>query len=220
MALVLSAACAVEMCKPSLAWALTTMAAAQGQEMGYHRYQTFQNDDQEERNSKVNLFWMIYMFDKQLSLRLGRASVIQDWDIALPLITPTPTPAAMTLGASEMMTYWIKVAKVQGQTYEKLFSPAAFLKSPEDRTRTAIELVDTMNQAWYERGDASMLNFTPVSINEQPPKRRIFTKASPNDTELPSKRKRSVKQQPFWNTMPPDEYIQGTSRAFEIIKTC
>jgi hypothetical protein len=78
MALLLGAACAIEMCKPSLAWALTTMAAGQSQELGYHRYQTFQNDDDEERISKVHLFWMIYMFDKQLSLRLGRASVIQD----------------------------------------------------------------------------------------------------------------------------------------------
>lgn len=209
MALVLGAACAVEMCKPSLAWVLTTMAAAQSQELGYHRYQTLLNDDTEERNSKVHLFWMIYMFDKQLSLRLGRASVIQDWDIALPLITSTPTPAAMALGASEMMTYWIKVAKVQGQTYEKLFSPAAFLRSQEDRTRTAIELVDTMNQAWYDRGDASMMNFTPVASNGEPAKRKAFSAASPNDTEVPSKRKRSVWQQSAGNSMPPDEYIQG-----------
>ena len=34
MALLLGAACAIEMCKPSLAWALTTMAAGQSQELG------------------------------------------------------------------------------------------------------------------------------------------------------------------------------------------
>ena len=208
MALLLGAACAIEMCKPSLAWVLTAMAAGQSQNLGYHRYQTFQNDDEQERNSKVHLFWMIYMFDKQLSLRLGRASVIQDWDMSLPLITSTPTPAAMALGASQMMAYWIKVAKVQGQTYEKLFSPAAFLRSPEERLKTAMDLVNAMNQAWYERGEASIMDFTLLTTGEDLSKRRKIAMASPNDTEIPSKRKRFT-QQPFGTSLPPDEYIQG-----------
>lgn len=207
MALILGAACAIEMCKPSLAWVLTAMAAGTSQNLGYHRYQTFQDDEEEERNSKIHLFWMIYMFDKQLSLRLGRASVIQDWDMSLPLITATPTPAAMALGASQMMTYWIKVAKVQGQTYEKLFSPGAFRNSPEVRVTTAIELIKAMNQAWFERGEASLLDFTPLTTGDDLSKRRKAM-ASPNDTEVPSKRKRFV-QQPFGTSLPPDEYIQG-----------
>jgi hypothetical protein len=208
MAMVLGAACAIEMSKPSLAWVLTAMAAGQSQNLGYHRYQTFQNDDEEERNSKVHLFWMIYMFDKQLSLRLGRASVIQDWDMSLPLITSTPTPAAMALGSSQMMAYWIKVAKLQGQTYEKLFSPAAFLRSPEERIRTSMNLIDMMNQAWYERGEASVMDFTPLTTGQDLSKRRKVAIASPNDTEVPSKRKRFV-QQPFGTSLPPEEYIQG-----------
>lgn len=208
MALVLGAACAIEMCKPSLAWVLTCMAAGQSQSLGYHRYQTFQNDDEEERNSKVHLFWMIYMFDKQLSLRLGRASVIQDWDMSLPLITLAPTPAANAVGATQMMAYWIKVAKVQGQTYEKLFSPAAFLQSPEERIRTSMNLIDAMNQAWYERGETTVMDFAPLATGQDLSKRRKVAMASPNDTELPSKRKRFV-QQPFGTSLPPEEYIQG-----------
>lgn len=215
MALVLGAACAIEMCKPSLAWVLTAMAAGQGQNLGYHRYQTFQNDDEEERNSKVHLFWVIYMFDKQLSLRLGRASVIQDWDISLPLITTSPTPAVSAVGASQMITYWIKVAKVQGQTYKKLFSPAAFQSSSEARTRTAIDLVNAMNQAWYERGEASVMDFMPLATMEDLSKRRKVAIASPNDTELPSKRKRFV-QQPIEISLPPEEYIQGMTE-FSIV---
>lgn len=208
MALVLGAVCAIELCKPSLAWALVAMAAGQSQNLGYHRYQTFQNDDEEERISKVHIFWMIYMFDKQLSLRLGRASVIQDWDMSLPLITSTPTPAAMALGGSQMIAYWIKVAKIQGQTYEKLFSPAAFLKSPEVRMHTATQLVNAMNQAWYERGEANVTDLAPLTMVEDLSKRRKIAVASPNDTELPSKRKRFVKQ-PFGTSLPPDQYIQG-----------
>jgi hypothetical protein len=208
MALCLGAACAIEMCKPSLAWVLTAMAAGISQNLGYHRFQTFQNDEEEERNSKIHLFWLIYMFDKQLSLRLGRASVIQDWDMSLPAITPTPTQDERTIKPSQIISYWTKIAKVQGQTYEKLFSPAAFLRSPEERTRTAIELVNAMNQAWYERGETSLLDFTSFNSAEDLTKRRKVAMASPNDTELPSKRKRFVPQS-LGTSLPPDQYIQG-----------
>lgn len=186
------------------------MAAGTSQNLGYHRYQTFQNDEEDERNSKVHVFWMIYMFDKQLSLRLGRASVIQDWDMSLPLITSTPSPASMPIEASQMMAYWIKVAKVQGQTYEKLFSPSAFLKSPEERLSTAVELVNAMNQAWYERGEASIMDLRPGITGEDVSKRQKVAMASPNDTEIPSKRRRLI-QQPPGTSIPPDEYIQGRS---------
>ncbi|KAJ8117004.1 hypothetical protein OPT61_g1688 [Boeremia exigua] len=188
MALVLGAACAIEMCKPSLAWILTAMAASQSQNLGYHRYQTFQNDDEEERNSKIHLFWMIYMYDKQLSLRLGRASVIQDWDMSLPLITPTPSTAKLAFGGSQMLSYWIKVAKVQGKTYKKLFSPAAFLRSPEERLSTAIDLISALNQAWYERGEATIMDFAHLTTAEGFAKRGKMAMASPNETELPSQR--------------------------------
>ncbi|KAH6629575.1 hypothetical protein C7974DRAFT_413361 [Boeremia exigua] len=200
MALVLGAGCAIEMCKPSLAWVLTAMAAGNAQNLGYHRYQTLQNDEEEERNAKIHLFWLIYTYDKQLSLRLGRASVIQDWDMSLPLITASPSPAAEALGASQMIIYWVKVAKVQGQTYERLFSPAAFLRSPAERLSTAIELVSAMNQAWYERGE------TRITTREDLSKRRKAAMASPNETEIPSKRRHFAQRVPLM----PDDYPTGS----------
>lgn len=83
------------------------------------------------------------------------------------------------------------MARVQGQTYERLFSPAAFLKSAEERTRTAVELVNALNQAWYERGDARItdLNVTDLSLNgsSQP---AAIKNSDPNNTDPPSMRKR------------------------------
>jgi len=58
------------------------------------------------------------------------ASIIQDFDIELPFLDENSYQGV------EMLAYWVKVARVQGQTYEKLFSPAAFLRTPEERTRT------------------------------------------------------------------------------------
>jgi hypothetical protein len=54
-----------------------------GQDLGYHRYQTMKDDSKEDRETKIYIFWMIYFFDKSMSLRLGRASFIQDFDISL-----------------------------------------------------------------------------------------------------------------------------------------
>lgn len=209
MSLLLGAALSIEMCKPSLCWVLISTAAGLCQHLGYHRINTMTNDTTEVRNSKIHLFWMIYMLDKMLSLRLGRASVIQDWDISLPFVLANEEPSSGPDG-SQMLAYWVKVARVQGQIYEKLFCPAAFLRSPEERTRTAIELVNAMNQAWYERGQASVIDFSGLGENIKFVRSRTATMhTSPNETELPSKRKRMV---PRWQPGKPldaTEYIQG-----------
>lgn len=42
-------------------------------------------DPPKMRSRKINLFWFLYTMDKGLCLRLGRASCIQDYDIAVPL---------------------------------------------------------------------------------------------------------------------------------------
>jgi hypothetical protein len=196
MALMLGGAWAVEMCRPSVTAVMLGTAAGLCQVLGYHRYQTYKDDTEEDRNNKIHIFWMIYIFDKTMSLRLGRASFIQDWDISLPYFNDSKGPTDVPDG-KQMLTYWVKVARVQGQTYEKLFSPAAFLQSSEERTRIAIELVNAMNQAWYERGDACVtdLNTTDQSrgvyLHQSGTKNR-----SPIETEQPSKRRNGV-QRPF-----------------------
>ncbi|KAF1945190.1 fungal-specific transcription factor domain-containing protein [Clathrospora elynae] len=207
MALVLGSAQAIEMCKPSLCWVMISSAAGLCQNLGYHRINTMVNDSPKERNTKVHIFWMIYMFDKTLSLRLGRSSIIQDWDISLPFIL-SDDDADVPEG-TKMLAYWIKVARVQGQTYEKLFSPAAFLKTREERTRTAIELVDALTLAWYERGETNVIDFAGLGDNIKfVPLRTDARHNSPMDTELPSERKRFLRDQ----LGRPDatEYIQGS----------
>ncbi|KAH4052515.1 hypothetical protein HBI75_138870 [Parastagonospora nodorum] len=196
MALMLGGAWAVEMSRPSLTSVMVGTAARLCQTLGYHRYTTYANDTEEDRNSKLHIFWMIYMFDKTMSLRLGRASFIQDYDISLPFFGDSqPSPGSPD--SKLMLSYWCKVARVQGQTYEKLFSPAAFLRTAEERTQTAIELVKAMNQAWYERGDArvsDMPNGHCISDVQDQHATTNFT--GPNETELPSKRKRGASQSP------------------------
>ncbi|KAL6162091.1 hypothetical protein ACJQWK_11854 [Exserohilum turcicum] len=207
MALVLGAAQATHMCKPSLCWVLTSCAAGMCINLGYHRINTMIHDPPADKESKIYIFWMIYMFDKTLSLRLGRSSVLQDWDISLPFILEI-TPSDALSHQSRMLSYWVKVARIQGLTYEKLFCPAAFLKSTEERTAIAIDLVNAMNQAWYERADASAAS-SNLGKNSTATQRPTAIGRDPNETPLPSQYKRYV-QQRLKKDSNPDAYIQGT----------
>ncbi|KAF1912991.1 fungal-specific transcription factor domain-containing protein [Ampelomyces quisqualis] len=188
MALMLGGSWAVEMCKPSLTSMMVSIAARLCQTLGYHRYQTMKDDSDEDRNTKTQMFWIIYLFDKTLSLRTGRPSFIQDWDISLPFFNNADVVNDVP-DRNQMLTYWVKLARVQGQTYEKLFSPAAFLRSHEERSQTVVELVDYLNEAWYERGDARI---TDLTLTDQFLQQSALRNRSPNETELPSRRKRST----------------------------
>ncbi|KAF2849495.1 hypothetical protein T440DRAFT_469254 [Plenodomus tracheiphilus IPT5] len=210
MALLISAAQSIELCKPSLCWVMISTAAGLCQNLGYHRINTMTNDTVEEQNAKIHIFWMIYMFDKTLSLRLGRASIIQDWDISLPFLLRNEEPTDSPDG-SQMLAYWIRVARVQGLTYEKLFCPAAFLKSPEERARIANDLVNAMNEAWFERGEATVIDFTGVGENIKfVPQRTSTAINSPSTTEIPSRRQRVGPTKPSVIPLPPSQYIQGS----------
>ncbi|PSN71517.1 hypothetical protein BS50DRAFT_518657 [Corynespora cassiicola Philippines] len=195
VALVLAGAYAVEMSKPSLCWVMISHAAGLCQNLGYHRYSTMKDDAEEERASKLNLFWFIYMLDKTLSLRLGRASTIQDWDISLPYlvgeyINPPKDSSVEPAGGSEMMIYWIKVAQIQGQAYEKLFSPAGSLKSPQERTKIAQDLVCTLDRAWAERGDGFNMDFSMGSKAIKEKLRKLHGTLPSNGGDKTFKRKR------------------------------
>ncbi|KAF2736701.1 hypothetical protein EJ04DRAFT_510814 [Polyplosphaeria fusca] len=158
LALSLAAAYAIELAKPSLCWTMNSTAANLCQILGYHRISTMKDDSDEERAAKIHVFWFIYTTDKTLSLRLGRAASIQDWDISLPFPTNSNTENCFSNSGIQMHLYWIKIAQIQGRTYEKLFSPAAFHQPAAERARIASQLVSELEQAWAERGDASVLD--------------------------------------------------------------
>ena len=86
------------------------------QTLGYHRAET-SPETSGGVDVKPMLFWHIYTLDKSLSLRLGRASVIQEWDITLPRQMDYNSTAGPWQG---VLNAWIKFADVQSETYELL----------------------------------------------------------------------------------------------------
>ncbi|OHW94346.1 C6 transcription factor [Colletotrichum incanum] len=81
----------------------------------------------EQGNMEISLFWAVFKFEKGLALRLGRPSGIRDAEITL-LAKP-----------DEHRT--IRIARIQGQIYDQLYSPAG-LPTLEERKAQAMQFAD------------------------------------------------------------------------------
>ncbi|TIC99987.1 putative transcriptional regulatory protein C11D3.07c [Colletotrichum higginsianum] len=143
VALLFGAYHAMEVAKPSLAWTLNTASAQLCQTLGYHRIASVRSGNPDDEDYKVFLFWSVYFVDKSLSLRLGRPSTISDYDITVPY----PSSASKMHGA--LMSYfclWVIVSRIQGKTYELLYSPEALSQSSSVREGRARGLAAELQQ--------------------------------------------------------------------------
>lgn len=86
--------------------------------------------------------------DKMISLRLGHASAIQDFEISLPKpqVSETFSESLVLL-----MNFWVDVARVQGQICEQLYSPAALMQSSNVRSNRAERLAYDLKEAYQAR---------------------------------------------------------------------
>lgn len=141
-ALLLGASYAIEVSRPSLAWQLNTTAAQLCQDLGYHRVTggTVGADGSEPssvsvlNDKKAILFWFSYMLDRGLALRLGRAPIIQDFDVTLPRVIGKVNATDMW---KEVLRLWIAHSDIQGQIYEKLYSPTSLTRPVNQRVEAA-----------------------------------------------------------------------------------
>lgn len=106
-----------------------------------------EHDSLPVQREKQVLFWSVYVIIKALSLRLGRASILQDWDISLPMTSDVfdneePWKTVCML--------WIKHATVQGKIYELVYSPAALNQPESERVSHANRLASEMQSTVME----------------------------------------------------------------------
>jgi hypothetical protein len=85
---------------------------------------------------KQFLFWIVYTMDKSLSLRLGRSSTIQDYDVTLPDPHSIPHQNPIT----SFFDLWVTVSRLQGQIYELLYCPVA-IAQPEPVRKSRVQLL-------------------------------------------------------------------------------
>ncbi|KAK4073212.1 transcriptional regulator family: Fungal Specific TF [Trichoderma aggressivum f. europaeum] len=155
---------AIELCKDLLAWTFSSSASHLCQTLGFHQNSFLENDREDIKKAKQRLFFTIYRIDKSLSLRLGRSSNIQEYNVPLP--------------CDSMDMRWNKSANIQGRVYDELYSSFGLSRSYSDRLQSVKSLsgeiqmlLDVRNseldRASYEQSDNSFKGFahTISSIN-------------------------------------------------------
>ncbi|WKT49433.1 hypothetical protein QSH57_014363 [Fusarium oxysporum f. sp. vasinfectum] len=75
----------------------------------------------EHQISCLRHYGMLYTMDRALSLRLGRAPILHDWDVVLP----SETHFRDVVGFAGMPTIWFQLATLQGKIYRYLTSALA-----------------------------------------------------------------------------------------------
>jgi hypothetical protein len=122
------------------------------------------------------LFWSIYVIDKGLSVRLGRPCIIQDYDITIT--APTCDPDVLDSAFKYSILFWMRVARIQGRTYELLYSPAALAQPDQVRASRAQALADELISIIKEKKDAAVCLLEPLSIDYRNRWVHVYTAAA------------------------------------------
>ncbi|KAH8167774.1 hypothetical protein CIB48_g445 [Xylaria polymorpha] len=132
-ALTFGASYAIEGSKATLAWTYISHAANLCQTLGlHHLVDPGQEDTSQE--SQVNLFWMVFLLEKSLSLRLGRSSNFRDAEIT----TPLPSNADIRRCAQN--------SRIQGKIYDQLYSPTGLARFDVERGLMAQTLASELRE--------------------------------------------------------------------------
>ncbi|KAJ3520362.1 hypothetical protein NM208_g13737 [Fusarium decemcellulare] len=150
-ALLLGTLYAIDVCRPSVAWHLNSAAAQMCQTAGFHRKEHSMRDP-EAFSVKAILFWYIYTTDKALAIRLGRAPVIQDWDVDIP--RTFNFEGILSLETKAVASMWLSAATLQGKVYEQLFSPAALVRPQSELIERARLLAAECRQVEAEANES------------------------------------------------------------------
>lgn len=75
--------------------------------------------NREEADTRAILFWHTYMGDKTMSIRLGRASVIQDLEIDIP--RSFNFHGTLSVESRALTATWLRGASFQSRVYEQLY---------------------------------------------------------------------------------------------------
>lgn len=91
------------------------------------------------------LFWTLYVFDKNMSLLFDRPSKLQDCDIDAEYPEISTNPGIRPW--DESFVIFIRLAKLQGQVYNELYSLEASTLPLSEKTDRVDRLLNTL-QRW------------------------------------------------------------------------
>lgn len=115
-----------------LVWTYISAAATMCHSLGLHRKSSLDNDPADVAELKRQVFWNVYMQERNMSLILGRKSNFRDDDIDQPYFSISEDPRQQPW--DQLFNVLIKFGVSQGRTYDELYSHGASRRSVEDRT--------------------------------------------------------------------------------------
>ncbi|KAG5766780.1 hypothetical protein H9Q72_005152 [Fusarium xylarioides] len=137
LALLMTTTYFVQRCSMSQAWSYLAAAAHICLTLGYHREVPSKPEKKQERQRRVRLFWLLYIMDKLLALRLNRPPLLRDRDITVSYENYGETALDSSLPIAPK---WIKMGMLYGRIYDEIFSPGALLQPSTQRDTRAREL--------------------------------------------------------------------------------
>ncbi|KAK9459998.1 uncharacterized protein V1516DRAFT_678608 [Lipomyces oligophaga] len=162
--LLLASACGAHILNPGLSWMLTSHATRHALSLGVHRQSTFYQDrnlsEQETKELRV-MFWLLYKYEKTLSVTFGRTSSIPTKEIDIEIqYFPLQVDLRNYVDSGDALAQEFQQRKLRGHgkrviglkliqvydnVYDMLYSTPALSLSVVERLRIVREL-DTQLQ--------------------------------------------------------------------------
>ncbi|KAM0517595.1 hypothetical protein ACHAPS_008073 [Verticillium nonalfalfae] len=146
LALSMAASYMLERCKPSVAWGFIVAASHKSQLLGFHRLATPGRARAAPKKRSTRIFWVIYITEKMLSLRLGRPSTIRDIDISVQLTADVLDSDGAVL---PIPARWVHIAQLHGKVYEEIYSLSALGQAEGVRIIRAKSLADELFRVYH-----------------------------------------------------------------------
>ncbi|OAA80573.1 C6 transcription factor [Akanthomyces lecanii RCEF 1005] len=128
--------------------AVVSAAARHCLQLGYHRNDKGQLPPEESHKRRL-LFWHVYISELGLTLRLGRAAVIQEFDVDVPQLNVSSDPRQAVW--DESLRSFTRFSSIQSRIYCKIYSPGAIATlaaKPAKRPARVAKFAAELNE-WY-----------------------------------------------------------------------
>ncbi|KAM0317625.1 hypothetical protein ACHAPQ_010938 [Fusarium lateritium] len=153
---------------PHPASVLTAAAIRLAQTLGLHRETPYDCLPKDQVDQGRRVFWLAYILDKDISLRMKQpfAQDDEDMDAILPSGNSLQLPSPDGLSTTDLLNSRIGLAVIQGQVYKKLYSVQATRQPEAQREEVARELNSILNY-WKSSVDIDFEDGAMVPL--QPP---------------------------------------------------
>ncbi|KAI9742588.1 MAG: hypothetical protein M1818_003729 [Claussenomyces sp. TS43310] len=136
---------------PLSVFALVAIAGRLAHAIGLHRNLDEFGLSKEQAIERQNVFWILYIVDKGITIQSGRPSVIHDQDVGVALPKEGTCIARFPSGRRKFDTFinGAKLAIIESRVYDELYSIKSRTRSVLQRL-TSVATLDAELQKWRE----------------------------------------------------------------------